>query len=302
MRAASPWPVGGGVRQRRRTGRGRARALEPAFDAGPLLRDDLLQLPPDVAEDVADLEPLPQLLAATGEPIHEVLEPRQVGAGRVAAAPATLHQPAQRLGDVAVGHDVVRELIEDLVRAEVRDLLAPVPARVAGASGERRQRVVLGRAPVPRRRHAAVEITRIRRVAGHEITDRAAAIALSDRFRGEGEVPSLERVIAPSSAARPSLSAIWFDDRTDPQIQRDGGLGARIRSLGAMARSHRSWPEARRAAAQERQRGRFGLGRWLSADGGAPRTCPEGVSTPSLPRSPRYRWRTATSGARAGDR
>ena len=172
--------IGGRRRRRRRArtrrrGRGRGRvgrgaqldALQPALDAGPLLGDDLVQLPPDVAEDVAELEPLAQLLAATAESIHEVLEAGQVGAGRVAAAPATLHQPAQCLGEIAVGHDVVRERVEDLVGVEVGDLLAAVPARVAGAPGERGQGVVVGRSPVSRRRHPSVEIARIRRVRGH---------------------------------------------------------------------------------------------------------------------------------------
>ena len=171
----------GGLRRRRRrvadasggaagVGRVRWRALERSSrrsTPGPLLRDDLVQLAPDVAEDVAELEPLAQLLAAPAEPIHEVLEAGQVGAGRVAAAPAALHQPAQRLGEVALGHDVVRELVEDLVGVEVGHLLAPVPARVAGASGERGQGVVVGRSPVSRRRHPPVEVARIRRVRGH---------------------------------------------------------------------------------------------------------------------------------------
>ena len=120
----------------------RARPLQPALDARPLLRHDLLELAPDVAEDVAQLEPLAQLLAPASEPVHQVLQAGQVRPGRVAAAPAALHEPPQRLGQVALGHDVVRELVQDLVGVEVGDLLAAVPARVPGAPGEGRERVV----------------------------------------------------------------------------------------------------------------------------------------------------------------
>ena len=159
--------AGGAGRWRGRVGRSPARAFQPPFDARPLLRDDLVQLSADVPEHIADLEPLAQLLAATAESIHEVLESGQVGTGRVAAAPATLHQPAQRLGEIAVGHDVVRELVEDLVRAEVGHLLAPVPARVAGAPGERGQRVVVS---APRCRAGGTRPSRSRGSGVYEVT------------------------------------------------------------------------------------------------------------------------------------
>ena len=45
-------------------------------------------------------------------------------------------QPAQRLRQVALRHDVVGHRIEDLVGVEVGDLLAAVPARVACLPGE----------------------------------------------------------------------------------------------------------------------------------------------------------------------
>ena len=57
--------------------------------------------------------------------------------GRVTRPPAALHQPAKRLGQVALGHDVVGQGVEDLIGIEVGDLLAAVPARVAGAPRER---------------------------------------------------------------------------------------------------------------------------------------------------------------------
>ena len=41
-------------------------------------------------------------------------------AARRSAAPAALHEPPERLGEVALGHDVVGERVEDLVGVEVR--------------------------------------------------------------------------------------------------------------------------------------------------------------------------------------
>ena len=56
---------------------------------------------------------------------------------RVAGPPATFHQAPQRLGQVALGHDVVGERLEDLVGIEVGDPLGAVPAREPGRPGER---------------------------------------------------------------------------------------------------------------------------------------------------------------------
>ncbi len=56
--------VRGGVGARRRRGGARARPLEAPLDAGALLRDDLIELATDVTEDVAQVEPLAQLLTA----------------------------------------------------------------------------------------------------------------------------------------------------------------------------------------------------------------------------------------------
>ena len=179
----------------------RPRPVQSLLDAGPLLRDDLLELAPDVAEDVAELEPLAQLLATADEPIHQVLEPGQVGPRRVAAAPAALHQAAQRLGEVALGHDVVGQRLEDLVGVEVGDLLAAVPARVAGTTGERGQGIVVARPPrqaPTRSSHIArpeaglrSEVTRIRRVARSPVVDRPAG----DPFLVDapGQVQALEQ-------------------------------------------------------------------------------------------------------------
>ena len=116
----------------------------------PLLADDLVELAPDVAEHVVELVALEHLLAPPLEPIDQVLEAGHVATGRVAGPPATFHQSAERLGEVAFGHDVVGERVEDLVRVEVGYLLAAVPAPSSVRPGER-GRAASGREPRRRR-------------------------------------------------------------------------------------------------------------------------------------------------------
>ena len=69
---------------------------------------DVLELAPDVPEHVTEVVPLAQLLASARQPLHQVLEPSHVQARRVAASPATFHQPPKRLAEIAFGHHVVR--------------------------------------------------------------------------------------------------------------------------------------------------------------------------------------------------
>ncbi len=141
--------------------------VEPSLDARPLLGHDLVELATDVAEDVVELVALEHLLAPALEPVHQVAQPGHVAAGRIAGPPATVHQPAQRLGQVALGHDVVGERVEDLVRLEIGDLLAAVPGRVPGRPGQR----VCGRLSSSHRRAGACalrpKVPRVRRVGGH---------------------------------------------------------------------------------------------------------------------------------------
>ena len=153
-------------------GVGARRLVEATLDPGVLLLDDLLELAADVAEHVVELVALEHRLALAFEPVEQVLEPGHVAAGRVARPPAAFHEPAQRLGQVALGHHVVGERVEDLVRLEVGQLLAAVPGRVAGRPGER----VGGRSargpgrPTGRARPRAglrPQIPRIRGVGGH---------------------------------------------------------------------------------------------------------------------------------------
>ena len=88
---------------------GPRRLVEPPLDARPLLGDDLLELAPDVAEDVVELVALEHLLAPALEPLDQVAQAGHVAARRVAGPPAALHQAAKRLGEVALGHHVVGE-------------------------------------------------------------------------------------------------------------------------------------------------------------------------------------------------
>ena len=108
------------------------RVVEAALDPRPLLGDDLVELAPDVAEDVAQPVALEHLLAPALEPLHQVAQAGHVAAGRVAGPPAALHQPAERLGEVALGHHVVGERVEDLVGVEVGDVLACRPSASTG--------------------------------------------------------------------------------------------------------------------------------------------------------------------------
>ena len=123
-RSASVGPVGG-------------RLVQAPLHAGAFLGHDLVELAADVAEHVAEPVALEGLLAPPLEPVHQVAQAGQVRARRVARPPATLHQATQRLGQVALGHDVVGQRVHDLVGVEVGDVLAAVPARVPGAPGER---------------------------------------------------------------------------------------------------------------------------------------------------------------------
>ncbi len=114
--------------------------VEPALDARALLGHDLVELAPDVAEDVVEAVPLEHRLPLALEAVDQVTQAGHVAAGRIAGPPATIHQPSERLGDVAFGHHVVGERIEDLVRREVGHLLAAVPGRIASRPRERVRR------------------------------------------------------------------------------------------------------------------------------------------------------------------
>ena len=110
--------------------------VEAALDPSALLADDLVELAPDVTEHVVKPVPLEHRLPPALEPVDQVVEPGHVPAGRVAGPPASVHQSPERCAEVALGHDVVRERVEDLLRLEVRDLLTAVPGRIPGTGRE----------------------------------------------------------------------------------------------------------------------------------------------------------------------
>ena len=144
-----------GLRSRRRSG-----LVQPALDPGPFLGDDLLELLADAGQDVAQLVPLLELVAPEPKSLAEVVQTGQIRARRVARPPATLHQPPECLREIALGHDVVGEGIEDLVGVERRDRLGPVPSGIARGASEQR---VAGR----RASRGRLEVSRIRRVGRH---------------------------------------------------------------------------------------------------------------------------------------
>ena len=78
-----------------------------------------------------------RFLALPFKAVHEVTEARHVPARRVARAPASLHQSTQRIGKIAIRHQVVGERVQDLVRLEIGDRLAAVPARISCGPGDR---------------------------------------------------------------------------------------------------------------------------------------------------------------------
>ena len=102
------------------------------------------------------------LLAPPLQAVHQVAQAREVAARRVARPPAALHQAAERLGEVALGHHVVGERVQDLVGIEVRRPAGAVPAGVPGAA--RQGRAVRGAVA-----EAGREVARVRRVGGHAL-------------------------------------------------------------------------------------------------------------------------------------
>jgi hypothetical protein len=135
------------------------RLVEASLHAGSFLQHDFLELAPDVAEDVAQLVAVEQLLTSLLDPVDHVLQPRQIVARRIRRSPAAIDEPPQRGLDVTVGHHVIGELVEDLVRVEVGQRLRAVPARVT--------RPVDEQSVARRDALAAAQVAPVRRPAGH---------------------------------------------------------------------------------------------------------------------------------------
>ena len=200
--------------------------VETALHPGPLLGHDLVELSPDVAQDVVEAVSLERLLALPLETLHEVAQAGHVAAGRVARPPAAVHQAAERLGQVALGHDVVGEGIEDLVGVEVGDMLAAVPGGIARRAGQRvggrlRARAADRRAPDPAPDRVDPGSTRspvVDRPAGHAVLveppRQMEALEQELDGRGDdrgllgavGDVVRAETIDRPSTARAPRAS------------------------------------------------------------------------------------------------
>ena len=104
----------------------------------PLLLHDLVELAADVAEHVAQLVALEQLLASARQSVHEVLEAGQVRAGRVvrSASHAPSGAAAPRRGRPRPSR---RPRAPSMISSASRSgsCWLPVPARVPGAPGQR---------------------------------------------------------------------------------------------------------------------------------------------------------------------
>ena len=120
-----------------RLGCRRGGLVETTLHTRPLLRHDLVDLASDVTEHVAQPVAVKQFLSLAFQACEEVPKAGHVATGGVAAAPAAVDQPADRFREVALGHDVVGQRGEDLVRVEVGDVLAAVPARIPRVHGHR---------------------------------------------------------------------------------------------------------------------------------------------------------------------
>ncbi len=98
-------------------------------DPGPLLLDDRVESCRHVVEHAVEVGALQLLGATRAKLLDDSPQPRHVAPAR-AAHPA-LHEALEGTPDVALGQDVVREGVEDIVRVERRQALAAVPAGVA---------------------------------------------------------------------------------------------------------------------------------------------------------------------------
>ena len=239
-RDAPEHPLEVGVRARRaglRVGGGRVRlAVEPLLDTRPLGLDDLVQLLPDVRERVRERALAKDLLAALAQPVEQVAQAAEVAARRVARAQPALHQPAERLAQVAVLQDVVREGVHDLVGREVRDVLAAVPAPVL--RGGRQGRVAA--------RDDAVRSSEVAGVGGQE--GHARPIVTCCRDDRAGRRPG-RAAIAARIVASPSGSMTWASWPTGRRVD--------VPAIGAcplLERRERPRCRARRPARDVRPR------------------------------------------------
>ena len=141
-------PLGGDVAQHPRAASGSAprrpspRRLRRAAARTPaaLLADDLVELAPDVAEDVVEPVALEQLLAPPLEPVHQVAQAGagRRGSGRPSRQPRSIsRRSASARSPSAMTSSASASRISSASRSG--DLLAAVPARSSAPAGRARR-------------------------------------------------------------------------------------------------------------------------------------------------------------------
>jgi hypothetical protein len=103
--------------------------VEAAIERVALHVHDLFELALDVIEDGVEVELIELLAALLPELLEEVAQ--SLHAVAVGVAHAALEQIAERVLEVTEVHEVVGEVIENVVRFEGWDFLGAVPHRVA---------------------------------------------------------------------------------------------------------------------------------------------------------------------------
>jgi hypothetical protein len=97
---------------------GLACGVDAALDPLALRVEDVLELLPEIAENVAEVVPVEEGLALAAEPLEQVAEARHLLAFAIPEALAK--EPLERAPEVPVGDEVVRHRREEVVGVEVR--------------------------------------------------------------------------------------------------------------------------------------------------------------------------------------
>ena len=108
------------------------------LDAEPLLLQHVLELLGDLRVGAAEVALLQQLLAFHAQPVEQVAQPLDLLA--VGGPPAAVEHPLERVVQVAVGQQVVGQLLQDRVGVVDRRLLGAVPPTVVVPPGHPRPR------------------------------------------------------------------------------------------------------------------------------------------------------------------
>ena len=103
--------------------------LQPAVERTALLVEQRFEPAFDVLEGGAEVELVERGAALLAELLEQVAQ--TVHALAHGVAHAALHEVAQGVLQVAEVHQVVGKRLQQIVRIEVRDLLRPVPLRIA---------------------------------------------------------------------------------------------------------------------------------------------------------------------------